>query len=486
MFNKVIHINIKKYEFKSLGIRYFSVIACVLLIICSMFVPASAVSSMNVKEESNANVLTSTDINLALQTTVPRALHALVELPADWWGWDYTNEQLCGAYLGEPMNYVELLDDGSTQTVENKVAFPVLLNEKIIATILIGKYDGQIYSTYGGSSELCEAIAENPGENFILFSDASGAFVITNEDDIIPLQKYPTTPELPVAVGGRAINESNSIFEWLSTEETVISQNELFNNTISVLTAQSFYSVEADNARTLLETTGASVSSAVIDAGESIMEKFYQNSEQPLSLDNASRISPVLASDDGLVFPTDSTNDHGTALGNYLDTYQIVLQGNYNICWAASIASILRWERPGVNGKITAVDVVNNTSHSSIYKNSDYLGASQDFIRETLDNYLPSEYIVKSSNYARTREQTRTAINNEDPICMILTSNTSGHAVVNCGYLDWSDGSFTIRIMDPNYSSFQMSDYQSYGSHFYYTTPAGTRYRWKGSIYFNY
>lgn len=201
MFNKVIHINIKKYEFKSLGIRYFSVIACVLLIICSMFVPASAVSSMNVKEESNANVLTSTDINLALQTTVPRALHALVELPADWWGWDYTNEQLCGAYLGEPMNYVELLDDGSTQTVENKVAFPVLLNEKIIATILIGKYDGQIYSTYGGSSELCEAIAENPGENFILFSDASGAFVITNEDDIIPLQKYPTTPELPVAVG---------------------------------------------------------------------------------------------------------------------------------------------------------------------------------------------------------------------------------------------------------------------------------------------
>lgn len=224
----------------------------------------------------------------------------------------------------------------------------------------------------------------------------------------------------------------------------------------------------------------------MIDAGESIMEKFYQNSEQPLSLDNASRISPVLASDDGLVFPTDSTNDHGTALGNYLDTYQIVLQGNYNICWAASIASILRWERPGVNGKITAVDVVNNTSHSSIYKNSDYLGASQDFIRETLDNYLPSEYIVKSSNYARTREQTRTAINNEDPICMILTSNTSGHAVVNCGYLDWSDGSFTIRIMDPNYSSFQMSDYQSYGSHFYYTTPAGTRYRWKGSIYFNY
>lgn len=105
MFSKVIYINRKKYELRSIGIRCLSAMVCVILIICSMLAPASAVSSMTVKKVSNADILTRTDINLALQTTVPRALHALVELPTDWWGWDYTNEQLREAYLGEPMNF---------------------------------------------------------------------------------------------------------------------------------------------------------------------------------------------------------------------------------------------------------------------------------------------------------------------------------------------------------------------------------------------
>lgn len=141
---------------------------------------------------------------------------------------------------------------------------------------------------------------------------------------------------------------------------------------------------------------------------------------------------------------------------------------------------------PTQHGQITAVNVVENTSHANSYTNSSYTGASQSFMRTTLDNYLPSVYTVNSSNSARTRAQIRTAINNEDPICMILKSGSVKHAVANCGFLDWTDGTFTIRIMDPNYNAFKISEHQSYGSSFYYTTPAGTRYRWVGSIYFTY
>ncbi len=486
MLNKVIHVNRKPYESKSFGIRLLSTFVCVLIIMCSMLVPAGAGSPMAVKKENYANILTRTDINLAIQTTVPRALYAFVELPADWWGWNYTNEQLRSAYLGAPMNYAELSDDGSTQTVDNKVAFPVILNGNIIATILVGKYDGQIYSTYGGATELGEAIAENPGEDFVLFSDNRGAFVVTDENDIIPLQQYPSTPDLSAAVREKTLDKSNSIFELLSTEETIISQNKLFGNTISVQTAQNFYSTEDDKARKSLETKGTAVSSAVLDTGENIMAEFAQNLEKPLRLESASRASLALDSGEGIVLQAAAADNHGTAMGDYLDTYQVVLQGNFNICWAATIASMLRWEMPNQHGTITAVNVVESTTHSSLYRNSNYLGATLAFARTTLDNYLPAVYIVKSSGSARSRAQTRTAINNEDPIYMFLESGNNGHAVANCGFLDWTDGSFTIRIMDPNYSSFQMSEYQSYGSSFYYTTPAGTRYKWTGSIYFNY
>lgn len=486
MLEKVISINQKQSEFKSYGTRLLAIFICVLTIMCSMLVPTGAGSLMTAEKETYANILTRTDINLAVQTTVPRALYAFVELPADWWGWNYTNEQLRSAHLGAPMNYAELSDEGATQTVDNKVVFPVILNGNIIATILVGKYDGQIHSTYGGATELGEAIAKNPGEDFVLFSDSRGAFVVTDENDIIPLQQYPSMPDLSAAVREKCLDKSDSIFELLSTEKTTISQNELFSNTISVQTAQNFYSVEADKVRKSFETKGAAVSSAVLDAGENIMAEFARNSEKSLRRENNSRANLALGSDEGSALQTVAANNHGTAMGDYLDTYQIVLQGNFNICWVATIASMLRWELPNQHGTITAVNVVESTTHSSLYRNSNYLGATLAFARTTLDNYLPAVYIVNSSSSARTRAQIRTAINNEDPIYMFLQSGNTGHAVANCGFLDWTDGSFTIRIMDPNYSSFQMSEYQSYGSSFYYTTPAGTRYKWTASIYLSY
>lgn len=487
MLKKVTRVTRKSSELKQFGVRFLASFVCVLIIMCSMPVHIIAGSLRTAKKEDNANILTRTDINLAVQTTIPRALYAFVELPADWWGWNYTNEQLRSAYLGAPMNYAELSDNGATKTVDNKVVFPVILNSNIIATILVCKYDAQIHSTYGGASELGEAIAKNPGEDFVLFSDNQGAFVVTDENDIIPLQQYPSTPDLSAAVPEKGLDKSDSIFELLSTEETTISQNELFSNTLSVQTAQSFYSAEAEKAQESLETKGAAVSSSVLATGENILSKFDKKSKKSLCPENSSRASLVLDSAEGIIISqAASAVNHGTAVGDYLDTYQVVLQGNFNICWAATIAFMLRWEMPNQHGAITAVNVVESTTHSSLYQGSDYRGATLSFARTTLDRYLPAVYIVKSSNSARSRAQIRTAINNEDPIYMFLKSGNIGHAVANCGYLDWTDGSFTIRIMDPNYSSFQMSEYQSYGSSFYYTTPAGTRYKWTNSIYFNY
>lgn len=486
MFKKTTSISKRPSNFKIHGKRLLAILLCVLTIMCSTLVSTNAGLLTTDGYADYTNTLTDTDMNLVIQTTVPRALYALVELPPDWWGWNYTPEQLRNAYLGAPINYVELSDGGIAQTVENKVVFPVVYNERIIATILIGKFDGKIYSTYGNATELGEAIAKNPGEDFVLLSEKQGAFVVTNEDDIIPLQQNPSVPTLSASAQVRRFDKSGSTFDLLSTKETTISQHELFSNTISVQTAKKFYSAEANEARKSLETKGKAVSDAVLAMGENILAKFDENAEEFSYIEDTSITSFMLDLSEEFPFQATAANNHGTATGDYLDSYQVVLQGNFNICWAATIASVLRWEMPNQHGRITAVDVVENTSHASIYTNSSYTGASQAFTRTTLDNYLPAVYIVNSSSSARTRAQIRTAINNEDPICMMLKSGEVGHAVANCGYLDWTDGSFTIRIMDPNYTSFQMSEYQSYGSSYYYTTPGGMRYKWNGSIYFTY
>ena len=153
MLKKITSTSQKPSTFKIYGKRLIAILVCVLTITCSILVPTNASSLTTTRYVDCTDTLTDVDLNLAIQTTVPRALYALVELPADWWGWNYTPEQLRKAYLGAPINYVGLLDNGVAQAVGNKVVFPVVYNGMIIATILIGKYDGQIYSTYGNAIE---------------------------------------------------------------------------------------------------------------------------------------------------------------------------------------------------------------------------------------------------------------------------------------------------------------------------------------------
>lgn len=280
MIKRIFSTTQKSATLKIHGKKLIAILVCVLTMMTFAFVPTNAESLTTVRRVDYADTLTDTDIKLAIQTTVPRAIYALAELPADWWGWNYTPEQLRNAYLGAPIKYVELSDNGAVQTVGNKIEFPVVYNGRVIATILISKYDGQICSTYGGAVELGEAIAKNPGEDFVLLSEKQGAFVVTEEDDIIPLQQYPSKPALSVKAQNGILRKSESTFELLSTKKTAISQQELFSNTIPVQKAQNFYSAEANEARRLLETREKAVSDEVLAVGENIMEKFNGNTTE--------------------------------------------------------------------------------------------------------------------------------------------------------------------------------------------------------------
>lgn len=134
---KVTSTSQKPSTFKIYGKRLIAILVCVLTITCSILVPTNASSLTTTRYVDCADTLTDVDLNLAIQTTVPRALYALVELPADWWGWSYTPEQLRKAYLGAPINYVGLLDNGVAQAVGNKVVFPVVYNGMVQYTLLI-------------------------------------------------------------------------------------------------------------------------------------------------------------------------------------------------------------------------------------------------------------------------------------------------------------------------------------------------------------
>lgn len=145
----------------------------------------------------------------------------------------------------------------------------------------------------------------------------------------------------------------------------------------------------------------------------------------------------------------------GTA---YLSNYPIVNQkiGNtqYGLCWAATVASMCRFEKPSSYGSLTAQNV------------ADYMGigyddgGTNDEARDALSHYLGSPYSPKITGVL-SDDDIKTVIDNIDPAYMqnkrktgFWPWNYDYHAVALTGYSFTTNGS-TIQIMDPAYEMFK-------------------------------
>lgn len=153
---------------------------------------------------------------------------------------------------------------------------------------------------------------------------------------------------------------------------------------------------------------------------------------------------------------------------NYFNSYPIVYQGNYNICWAAVAASMIMYEMPSQYPELYATAVCNKIGHT-------YDVGTVEDTRDALRAYLPSSYTPTIYYRSLTQNEIISEIDSNDPAAIFLSRGSNiGHVVAMCGYRSTST-SFQVRYMEPNYAEFEFAYYESSGFDFVY---GGYSYSW--------
>lgn len=141
---------------------------------------------------------------------------------------------------------------------------------------------------------------------------------------------------------------------------------------------------------------------------------------------------------------------------SYLSSYPIVDQNvdgvQRGLCWAATVASMCRFEKPSTYGSLTAKQVAD---HMNIGYDKGGTNA-----KSALSYYLGSPYVPTTTSVL-SDDAIKTVIDNVDPAYMRNKRKTGFwpwssdyHAVALTGYSFTSSGS-TIQIMDPAYEQFK-------------------------------
>lgn len=148
------------------------------------------------------------------------------------------------------------------------------------------------------------------------------------------------------------------------------------------------------------------------------------------------------------VFSLNKLSSSPRAAQKDLVNYPIVAQGGDPLCWAASLASILRFEVPSQYSSITARQVADKVGH-------DISGAWSYEVRDYMAQLMPSVYKPTYINSTLGFRDIMVIINNVDPLYIAAwAKDGGGHAVVICGYNLWNTG-FTVRLMNPGTARFE-------------------------------
>ncbi|MDF2844974.1 MAG: Papain-like cysteine protease AvrRpt2 [Herbinix sp.] len=266
------------------------------------------------------------------------------------------------------------------------------------------------------------------------------------------IDNITSTYKLSKEITPYTFDESGLLVPMLGTKYYFI-----FSNSEAVATLivnDDPYSVmfESDTAKSLNDFDSESFSIFCDTNGAHITNTTYDT-----TLDSFTRIN---VSNNTLKSSAETlTSERSTATTNsvpagYALSIPIKLQGNYELCWAACIASIYQFKK-GVNK--TAQDIA---TLSEIPYNT---GATIDQIHEKLasskvagiPNTIVYSYYTLTGLY-ETMSANRVTMG----ICLANVfdsdpNNDLAHAVIIQGYSASTQGSF-LRIMDPNFSSLVM------------------------------
>lgn len=424
------------------------------MLVCACAAPLSA-SAHDAASRTDNNVLTDTDISLAMQTSIPRMLWAMENKP------EYLNLEAVdsAAVMGEGFTIADIRN-GSVVEDNSIVYYPISSNGNITAILTLVKCDGEVTTTIGQdfSDELESALSADSDITLMSVNDCN-IVAVDDSGSIKVLSSDGTMSDSDIS------GEVSRAFSFTANvaDKYTLSADEVYNNSMAVTDVIGLYSKGVETLREDFYTSSSEVASDVITRGNIDFGTTYSVNILP----------------DNILYTYDP---YATAVGDYLDTYQVVAQGSLPICWAATVASMLRWELPSVYGSYSATDVCDALGHT-------YTGASVSLIDDYLTTLLTpynNNYIPTYQSYAYQESTIRTIINNEDPAYMSSYGATGGrHGTALCGYLKYSDDTFAIRIMNPGTGAFQLSD-RAYSSTTFRYAYNGTYFTWDNSVRFYY
>lgn len=192
---------------------------------------------------------------------------------------------------------------------------------------------------------------------------------------------------------------------------------------------------------------------AVLDSNANLYELNNVNNDYT----QLATASLALARENNIVAPADTAVTGSRSLSNYPIVDQCVDGEQYGLCWAATVASIVRFEKPSTYGSLTAQNV------------ADYMkigyddGGTNSESKEALEHYLGSSYSPTIKNSVLSTAEIKSTIDGTDP-AYLQCRRPNGflsykyHAVALCGY-NFTSSSTKIEIMDPAYECFKDCTY---------------------------
>lgn len=160
------------------------------------------------------------------------------------------------------------------------------------------------------------------------------------------------------------------------------------------------------------------------------------------------------------------------ASGKQLKNYPTFSQGSQPLCWAGTIASMVKYEFPSQYSSITINDVCKAVNY--------YQGASWDKIKAAMNYYFKSPYIPTYIESPLSRDQVKVVIGNDDPGLMssLNPTKTSAHITALIGYKDTPSG-MSVKIMNPGTGKLEWGYYSTSAFSYAYNNEV---YKWDKTI----
>ena len=367
--------------------------------------------------ESSGSSLNETDIESSIEKDFPLLLWSLQQAPSVY---GLSQEDLSGVKLLSPVRFVTgetSEDDLVNQKGLYALYFPMMnSNGEIVAIYTIIKTDNYVNATMGVDfAPLLEQLRNEGISDVVLAQDENGIFALTENGRSVYLDGNEITRN------SVALN-----LEYDSTNYPYVSLN--------------------------LETINENYS----DKAEQAVNNFYPEAVESNSLvekgkNNTSGIEETSAAEENNLQAVARAS--GSA---YLSNYPIVGQKigdtQYGLCWAATVASMCRFEKPSLYGSLTAQNVAD---YMEIGYND---GGTNEEARDALSHYLGSPYSPTITGVLSDND-IKIVIDNIDPTYMqnkrktgFWPWNYDYHAVALTGYSFTTEGN-TIQIMDPAYET---------------------------------